>query len=199
MVEADTCLYRSKKDGRKTVPALCVTVRKLSDIFIHSARFECNVFYHFMIRGKGVFPRLNHDPRHTFLIKLLINHQELIKIGVRRIKVLLTCRTNSNRLYGLIRREPIVKTLNRRDFPGAQYPERIIQFGEGNFLRAFVDWQIDLLNEHTDLNSGGSLFVRLKLPFPPSLSTQDGLYTTIIRGLNEEGEAGQRRASDSLG
>ncbi len=43
-----------------------------------------------------------------------------------------------------------MKTLNRRDFPGAQYPERIIQFGEGNFLRAFVDWQIDLLNEHTD-------------------------------------------------
>ena len=41
----------------------------------------------------------------------------------------------------------------RRDFPGAQYPERIIQFGEGNFLRAFVDWQIDLLNEHTDLPS----------------------------------------------
>ncbi|WP_252965820.1 hypothetical protein, partial [Shigella sonnei] len=27
-----------------------------------------------------------------------------------------------------------MKTLNRRDFPGAQYPERIIQFGEGNFL-----------------------------------------------------------------
>ncbi len=48
---------------------------------------------------KGLFPRLNHDPRHTFLIKLLINHQELIKTGVRRIKVLLTCRTNSNRLY----------------------------------------------------------------------------------------------------
>lgn len=47
-----------------------------------------------------------------------------------------------------------MKTLNRHDFPGAQYPERIIQFGEGNFLRAFVDWQIDLLNEHTDLNSG---------------------------------------------
>ncbi len=37
--------------------------------------------------GKGVFPRLNHDPRHTFLIKLLINHQELINTGVRRIKV----------------------------------------------------------------------------------------------------------------
>lgn len=80
-------------------------------------------------------------------------------------------------------------TLNRRDFPGAHYPERIIQFGEGNFLRAFIDWQIDLLNEHTDLNAGVVIVRPIKSDFPPSLSTQDGLYTTIIRGLNERGEA----------
>lgn len=82
-----------------------------------------------------------------------------------------------------------MNTLNRRDFPGAQYPERIIQFGEGNFLRAFVDWQIDLLNEHTDLNAGVVIVRPIQSDFPPSLSTQDGLYTTIIRGLNEQGEA----------
>ncbi|MCS2159066.1 tagaturonate reductase [Scandinavium sp. H11S7] len=82
-----------------------------------------------------------------------------------------------------------MKTVNRRDFPGAQYPERIIQFGEGNFLRAFVDWQIDLLNEYTDLNSGVVIVRPIDSDFPPSLSTQDGLYTTIIRGLNEQGEA----------
>ncbi|MFP2421227.1 tagaturonate reductase [Pseudescherichia vulneris] len=82
-----------------------------------------------------------------------------------------------------------MKTLNRRDFPGAQYPERIIQFGEGNFLRAFVDWQIDLLNQHTDLNAGVVIVRPIDSDFPPSLSTQDGLYTTIIRGLNEQGEA----------
>ena len=82
-----------------------------------------------------------------------------------------------------------MKTLNRRDFPGAQYPERIIQFGEGNFLRAFVDWQVDLLNEHTDLNAGVVIVRPIDSDFPPSLSTQDGLYTTIIRGLNEQGEA----------
>lgn len=58
----------------------------------------------------------------------------------------------------------------RRDFPGAQYPERIIQFGEGNFLRAFVDWQIDLLNEHTDLNSGVVVVRPIETSFPPSLS-----------------------------
>lgn len=82
-----------------------------------------------------------------------------------------------------------MNTLNRRDFPGALYPEHIIQFGEGNFLRAFVDWQIDLLNEHTDLNAGVVIVRPIQSDFPPSLSTQDGLYTTIIRGLNEKGEA----------
>ena len=51
-----------------------------------------------------------------------------------------------------------MKTLNRRDFPGASYPTRVIQFGEGNFLRAFVDWQLDILNEHTDLNAGVTTF-----------------------------------------
>ena len=83
--------------------------------------------------------------------------------------------------------------LNRRDFPGAQYPDRIIQFGEGNFLRAFVDWQIDLLNEHTDLDAGIVVVRPIDTDFPPSLSTQDGLYTTVIRGLNEQGE----RVSDA--
>lgn len=82
-----------------------------------------------------------------------------------------------------------MNTLNRHDFPGAQYPSRIIQFGEGNFLRAFIDWQIDLLNEHTDLDAGIEIVRPIDSAFPPSLSSQDGLYTTVIRGLNEQGEA----------
>ncbi len=79
--------------------------------------------------------------------------------------------------------------LNRQQFPGTAYPEKIIQFGEGNFLRAFVDWQIDLLNEYTDMNAGVAIIRPIDTAFPPSLSTQDGLYTTVIRGLNEAGEA----------
>ncbi len=47
-----------------------------------------------------------------------------------------------------------MKSLNRKDFPGPRYPTRVIQFGEGNFLRAFIDWQLDLLNEQTDLAAG---------------------------------------------
>ncbi|CNI42894.1 tagaturonate reductase [Yersinia pekkanenii] len=82
-----------------------------------------------------------------------------------------------------------MQTLNRRDFPGRSHPDKIIQFGEGNFLRAFVDWQIDLLNEHTDLNAGIVVIRPIDTDFPPSLSTQDGLYTAVIRGLNQQGEA----------
>ncbi len=78
--------------------------------------------------------------------------------------------------------------LNRTHFPGKQYPTKIIQFGEGNFLRAFIDWQIDVLNEQTDLNAGVVIVRPINTDFPPPLNTQDGLYTTIIRGLNENGE-----------
>ena len=80
-----------------------------------------------------------------------------------------------------------MKSLNRTNFPGTSYPTKIIQFGEGNFLRAFIDWQIDLLNERTDLNAGVTIIRPIDTDFPPSLNTQDGLYTTIIRGLDENG------------
>ena len=70
-----------------------------------------------------------------------------------------------------------------------QYPEKIIQFGEGNFLRCFADWQIDILNEKTDFNSGITVVRSINDEKLPLLDIQDGLYTTIIRGINEDGEA----------
>lgn len=79
--------------------------------------------------------------------------------------------------------------LNRDTFPGPSYPTKIIQFGEGNFLRAFLDWQIDQLNQHTNFNSGVSVIRPIGGTFPPSLNTQQGLYTTLIRGLDEDGQA----------
>ncbi|VFS25820.1 altronate oxidoreductase [Enterobacter cancerogenus] len=85
-----------------------------------------------------------------------------------------------------------MNTLNRRDFPGELYPERIIQFGEGNFLRAFIDWQIDLLNEHTDLNSGIVIVRPIQSDFPPSLSTQDGLLHHDHSRIERAGRSRER-------
>ena len=42
------------------------------------------------------------------------------------------------------------QTLKEQNYPGyllEHAPERVLQFGEGNFLRAFVDHFIDILNE----------------------------------------------------
>ena len=45
----------------------------------------------------------------------------------------------------------MLEALNRNIIPTPTlYPERVVQFGGGNFLRAFVDWMVDLLNEKTD-------------------------------------------------
>jgi len=80
-----------------------------------------------------------------------------------------------------------MKTLNRNDFPLPRRTERVLQFGEGNFLRCFVDWQLDILNEKTGLDAGVVVVRPIDADFPPPLDTQDGLYTSLIRGYDEEG------------
>jgi len=81
-----------------------------------------------------------------------------------------------------------MQTLNRDNFPGRHYSERVIQFGEGNFLRAFIDWQLDLLNEHTGLDAGVVVVRPRNSKSRRSLNSQQGLYTTVIRGVNDEGK-----------
>ena len=47
--------------------------------------------------------------------------------------------------------------LSKRTAPKSAMPEKIIQFGEGNFLRAFVDWIVWNMNAKTNFN--GSVVV----------------------------------------
>ncbi|QRX84167.1 tagaturonate reductase [Glaciimonas sp. PAMC28666] len=68
-------------------------------------------------------------------------------------------------------------------------PIKFIQFGEGNFLRAYIDWQIDLLNERVGLNAGVVVVRPRGHTVKPLLDVQDGLFTTLIQGLDENGEA----------
>ena len=79
--------------------------------------------------------------------------------------------------------------LNRSNFQKyKKYTERVIQFGEGNFLRCFFDWQLDIINEKTDLDAGIAVIRPIDSDYLPLLNTQDGLYTSIIRGINEENQ-----------
>ncbi|MDR2743151.1 MAG: tagaturonate reductase [Treponema sp.] len=62
-------------------------------------------------------------------------------------------------------------------------PEKILQFGEGNFLRAFVDWQIDIVNGKTDFNGNVVLVQPLEQGMGDVINAQHGLYTTVLRGV----------------
>lgn len=67
-----------------------------------------------------------------------------------------------------------------------KYPERILQFGEGNFLRGFVDWQIDKMNKEADFNSGIVVIQpRETGRVLPKLKEQDGLFTVWLQGIKE--------------
>ncbi len=60
----------------------------------------------------------------------------------------------------------------------------IMQFGEGNFLRAFVDWIINEMNQK-EVFDGGVVVVQ-PMPFGrvENLAANDGLYTLFLQGLN---------------
>ncbi|KYG27007.1 tagaturonate reductase [Alkalihalobacillus trypoxylicola] len=63
-------------------------------------------------------------------------------------------------------------------------PEKVLQFGEGNFLRGFTDWMLQRLVE-ADLFQGRVVAIQ---PTPhgkvvPKLNNQDGLYTLILKGI----------------
>lgn len=67
-------------------------------------------------------------------------------------------------------------------------PEKAVQFGEGNFLRAFVDMMFDKLNAAGKFNGGITLFTPIAFgPITKFINDQDGLYTLIAQG-NENGK-----------
>lgn len=77
-------------------------------------------------------------------------------------------------------------------------PEKVLQFGEGNFLRAFVDYWFDLANEKAGWN-GKCVLVQ---PIAPGLSKmineQEGLYTLYLRGSEKGQKVDDRRVISSV-
>lgn len=77
-----------------------------------------------------------------------------------------------------------MRPLNRETAPSFnRRPIKVLQFGTGNFLRGFVDWVIDILNEKTDFN-GDIIIVQPHGKSPAKiLKSQQGLYHVLIRGF----------------
>lgn len=74
--------------------------------------------------------------------------------------------------------------LNRQTAPEAQsYPTRILQFGEGNFLRAFTDWIVNKMNKEIGFNAGVDVVQPLPNGMVGMLNEQDGLYHVYLKGI----------------
>ena len=71
-------------------------------------------------------------------------------------------------------------------------PERVLQFGEGNFLRAFVDYWFDMSNEKAGWNGKCVLVQPIAPGLAKLINEQQGLYTLYLRG-RENGEKVDRK------
>jgi len=81
-----------------------------------------------------------------------------------------------------------LKALNKWTAPKSVMPERIIQFGEGNFLRAFVDWIVWNMNQKTNFNGSVVIVQPLGRGMVEWLNGQDCLYHVNLQG-RVDGEA----------
>ena len=76
-----------------------------------------------------------------------------------------------------------LQPLNKNLKDKAELPVRVLQFGEGNFLRAFVDWIIHRMNKELNFDTGVTVVQPIAQGLIPLLNEQDGLYTLYLNGL----------------
>ena len=76
-----------------------------------------------------------------------------------------------------------MQPLNSSTAIKAQRPERIIQFGEGNFLRAFIDWIVWQMDQRTDFNASVVIVQPIAQGMADRLRAQDCLYHVNLQGL----------------
>ena len=81
-------------------------------------------------------------------------------------------------------------------------PERkikIMQFGEGNFLRAFVEWIIQDLNDKGAIDAGVAVVQPMPFGRVNELAAQDGLYTLRLEGIDNGENVKKSRVIDVIG
>lgn len=91
-----------------------------------------------------------------------------------------------NLLYPAPRNTEISEQMEKLTRSNLNIPERpikVLQFGEGNFLRGFVDWMIDLMNEKTDFNGNVQIVQPLADGMGTKINDQEGLFHVLIQGI----------------
>ena len=77
-------------------------------------------------------------------------------------------------------------------------PEKVLQFGEGNFLRAFVDYWFDVSNEKVGWNGKCCLVQPIAPGLAKLINDQQGLYTLYLRGRQNGEKVDAKRVISSV-
>ncbi len=81
-----------------------------------------------------------------------------------------------------------MEVLNKAMTGKKERPVKVVQFGEGNFLRAFVDYMIDIANEQGKFDGDIVLIKPIEFGSTENFHKQDCQYTVSLRGI-VDGEA----------
>jgi len=77
-------------------------------------------------------------------------------------------------------------------------PEKVMQFGEGNFLRAFVNYWFDIANEKAGWNGKCCLIQPIAQGLTQQINRQEGLYTLYLRGSENGQKVDRKRVISSV-
>lgn len=91
-----------------------------------------------------------------------------------------------------------MKTLNRNTIVTKSYTERIVQFGEGNFLRAFANWMVHQMNENVGFDTGVVVVQPIEQGLVKMLNDQDGLYTLYLNGIKDGKAISEHQVIDCI-
>ena len=77
-------------------------------------------------------------------------------------------------------------------------PEKVLQFGEGNFLRAFVNYWFDIANEKANWKGKCCLVQPIAQGLTDLINQQEGLYTLYLRGTENGQKVDRKRVISSV-
>ncbi len=77
-------------------------------------------------------------------------------------------------------------------------PEKVMQFGEGNFLRAFADDFFDIANEKAGFNGKVALIQPIAQGLTDLINKQEGLYTLYLRGSDKGVKVDEKRVISAV-
>ena len=93
------------------------------------------------------------------------------------------------------------ETLEKAGYTGyllKNAPERVLQVGEGNFLRAFADYWFDMANEKAGWNGKCVLVQPIAQGLTQLINRQEGLYTLYLRGRQNGEKVDAKRVISSV-